>query len=487
MNTLTRTALLCTLVLAALTGPVYAANPLLKEFENAFVELSAFVRQSVVEISARGAEPTEEERGRLDDLFRRLIPDRERNEEHPRIMPRPASTGSGFIYDELGHIVTNNHVVTEAAQVTVELWDGTKRDAVVVGVDPSADIAVIKIDPSGLELKPVGLGSSENLKVGQFAIAIGSPRGQTGSLSFGHISGLAREHLQLPDRRLRFQSFIQTDAAINLGNSGGPLCNIDGDVIGVNVAIAYGANSIGFAIPIDRVKEIVPQLIELGRVVRGWLGVGIRNVAEAARDAGQEPDDYVEAYGLPDEKGAHVASVTWDGPAERAELQVDDVVRKIDNQAVEDTTDLINIVSDLKPGTQVRLEIWREGEKKTIPVVVGEFPGDSQARYGRAYLGMHVVEPDSEYAKRMGFEADVLPSEVAVVIVEPGTPAEKAGIKRGDFIVKVAQKPVTDRNSFRELIRAHAKPGKTLLIQVARQGKELEAKFIQVPEDFNLD
>lgn len=462
--------------------PAVAISPLLKEFEDAFIRLGAEVRPCVVEIASEGIAPGDE-KGMLDELFR-FFGNPGPNERGPRRRRAPQSTGSGFVYDTLGHIITNSHVVENAKKLTVKLWDGTKREAILIGKDPSADIAVVKIDPTGLDLVVAKIGHSGDLKVGQFAIAMGSPRGLSGSLSFGHISALGRERLSLPDPNLRFQNFIQTDAAINLGNSGGPLCNIDGEVIGVNIAIVFGANSIGFAIPIDRVREIVPQLIATGKVVRGWLGVAIIDVEAAAQREEQELEDYLDAFGLPDGRGAYVHDVTPDGPAEASGLQSEDVIRKIDGLVVENTIDLINRISATQPGIKVTLEVWREGEAQDISVTLDEFPDMPTARYGRALLGMRVVELSDGIRQRLGLDDDL--QGVVVAQVVPGSAAAEADVRAGDVVTKVAHKQVDDIDRFKGLLEDNAVAGKTLLLRVIRGNDEPDSKFIKVPEDFVL-
>jgi serine protease Do len=240
--------------LLLLGGNAVARSPILKEIEDAFIRLHQEVRPSVVTIDTKGAPAQSETRGEpdLEDLFRFFgVPEGGRPRGPMRPMPRTRATGSGFIYDTAGHIVTNNHVVDGADSITVRLSNGSEYPATVVGQDPDTDLAVIKIEADEV-LPAVQLGDSDELKVGQFAIALGSPRGFEGSLSFGHISALGRENLAgLAAQGLRFQNLIQTDAAINLGNSGGPLANIDGEVVGINIAIVWGANSLGFAIPVN--------------------------------------------------------------------------------------------------------------------------------------------------------------------------------------------------------------------------------------------
>lgn len=498
MKKLIYPTLILVAALLSFASPASAKTPLLREFEEAFIRLGEEVLPSVVEIEVEGGLAKGGDRGKLDELFRFFGTPKPEN--HPPMERRaPSSTGSGFIFDAKGHIITNHHVVDGASKIKVLLWDGTEREAVVIGEDAGADIAVIKIDPEGLDLHVARMGDSDSLKVGQFAIAMGSPRGLTGSVSFGHVSALGREELDLPDFNLRFQGFIQTDAAINLGNSGGPLCNIDGEVIGVNIAIVFAANSIGFAIPANRVKEIVPQLIELGRVVRGWLGVSIQNIDQAAAFADQELQDYLDAYGLPDQHGALVKGVTWGGPSAKAGLKEEDIIRKIDGKLVQDTLDLITRVSAARPGTKMALEIWREGELLDLDIAVHEFPNMATAVYGKSYLGIHVEDHDAkmseEQAKQLGLEAPlrgpIIPREEArrrrPSGIEPGSPAEEGGLQQGDMILKVAQKDVANREDFRRLVREHARPGKTLLIRVWRVGEKPEDKFIKVPEDFRMD
>ena len=467
-----------------------AQRSILKEFENAFIELSEDVRPSVVEISAIGSVSSEDE-GRMNDLFRFFRRPGPNEDEVPELRPRPRprATASGFVYDTLGHIVTNNHVVKDAVELTVTLVGGQKRKAIVVGQDPGADLAVIKIDPEGLDLKPVRLGDSSTLKVGQFAIAMGSPNGLTGSFSYGHVTGLGRESLDLPDQNLRFQNFIQTDAAINLGNSGGPLCNIDGEVIGVSVAIVYRANSIGFAIPINRVKKVVPQLIASGRVIRGWLGVRIDAIETAASRAEQELEDYLDAYNLPDQLGTFVQGLTPDGPAERAGLMKDDVIRELNGRDVQDPTDLINSVSDLKPGGVATLGIWRRGERMELEITIGEFPGITAATYGRDILGMYTenLELRPGALEQLGF--DEQPAEFYVAKVIEGSPADEAGINGGDVILEVAYKDTTALKDFKKIIAQEGRPGRTLLLSVLKLQKDAEPRkvYLKIPDDYELN
>jgi serine protease Do len=467
---------------------------LLRTFQQAFIELSAQVRPSVVEISSEGP-ISDEEREQMNELFRFF--DQQQQEEggegtpegNPHQLPdrSPRATASGFIVDALGHIVTNNHVVRGADKIEVQLWDGTVVPAEITGTDPDADLAVIKINPEGLDLRPVQL-AADDVQVGQFAIAMGSPNGLTGSFSYGHVTGLGRESLELPDRDLRFQNFIQTDAAINLGNSGGPLCDIDGHVIGVNVAIVYRANSIGFAIPVSRVREVVPQLIASGKVVRGWLGVGVDEVANVAMSEEVTLDEFIQANKLPDKYGSYISSVTAGGPAEKGKIEVDDVIREINGERIENSTDLINTISALAPGDTAKIKLWRRGEEVELNIPVAPFPGQMAARYGRDYLGMHVrtLELNPEFMQERGMKE--APSDFFVVDLVPKGPAAEAGIRRGDVVVEVGYKEVKNLEQFRKALKQEAKPGVALLMKVWTLTEDEPRKvYVKVPAEFTLD
>lgn len=466
-----------------------AQSPLLQQFEDEFVALSDNISPSVVEISVKSSKKPRNA-GRMEEMFKyfglptpKERPDGE-GEGNERPAPRPTAMGTGFFFDTEGYIVTNNHVVDGAEEITVLMNDGAEVEAEIIGQDPSADLAVIKVDPEGLGIVPMKLGDSDSLKVGQFAIAIGSARGQTGSVSYGHISGLGREGLNLPGDELRFQHFIQTDAAINLGNSGGPLCNINGEVIGVNVAIVYDANSIGFAIPINRVKTIAPQLIAHGGVVRGWLGVSIMNLEYAAEEEKVSLEDFLEGNDLDDAQGAYVFATTAGGPSEQAGIQPEDIIRQVNDQTIKDTTALINYVTDLAPGTQATVEVWRAGKLVTLDLVVGKFPGKAAARFGQDYLGMYLVELElrEEFLKQLELEEE--PSDFVVADLVPGSPAEEAGIRRGDVVIEVAHQEVHSREEFEALLKEHAVAGKTLLMRVTQLDGEARKVYVKVPDDY---
>ena len=454
-------------ILAAFLAPLcHARSPILREIEDSFVRLHEEVGPCVVSIETEGnAMPRgKKELDELHQFFGAPVPEGQRGET------RPLATGSGFIYDVEGHIVTNNHVIADAQKIEVLLSNGKRYEAKVVGADADTDLAVIKIDADE-PLIPAVLGDSDTLKVGQFAIAMGSPRGFEGSLSFGHISALGRNNLWgLEAQGIRFQNLVQTDAAINLGNSGGPLCNIDGEVIGINIAIIWGANSIGFAIPVNEVKNIVPDLIADGKVTRGFLGVQIDDATGSI----------ASALGLPDDKGALVEVVRPNTPASRDGIHVYDVIRKVNGEIIENAGALIRKISSLPPGETVMIEVWRDAESIELQTVLGEWNGAEQAAPQVApILGMQLREVDAELRKELG-----IPEEeggLFVMDVVAGSPADEAGIRVGDRITEAAQIPVASVDAFQTLVKERSGANKSILVRYARGDASPDITVIKVP------
>lgn len=456
-------ALMAIVVLA----PAVARSPILREIEDSFVRLHEEVRPCVVSIEVQGAPlPTANEG--LDELHQFFgLPESGQGGQQEEA---PRATGSGFIYDAEGHIVTNNHVIADATKIEVLLASGKRYEARVVGTDPDTDLAVIKIETSE-PLTLARLGDSSALKVGQFAIAMGSPRGFDGSLSFGHISALGRNNLWgLQAQGIRFQNLIQTDAAINLGNSGGPLCNIDGEVIGINMAIIWGANSIGFAIPVNEVKNIVPDLIADGKVTRGFLGVHIDDAK----------GNISEALGLPDESGAVVEEVRPGTPAFRDGIKVYDVIRKVNGETITDAADLIRKISAIAPGDTVMIELWRKEETIEIQTVLEEWKSATVSPQIEApVLGMRLHEIDPEIRKQMNLED----TDTGLIVVEvvAGGPADQAGITAGDRITEVAQMPIASVEAFRRLVSERSGSGKSILVRYVRGAASPDITVIRVP------
>jgi len=371
------------------------------------------------------------------------------------------SLGSGFVLDADGYIITNHHVVEDATKVVVRLKNDKEYDAKVIGSDAKTDIAVIRIE--GAEgLVPVPLGDSDMLKVGEWVIAIGNPFGLDHTVTAGIVSGKGRR-LNRPDQSA-YDDFIQTDAAINPGNSGGPLVNMTGQVVGINSAIfsrSGGNIGIGFAIPINLVRQIVPQLKEHGSVTRGWLGVMIQPVDE----------DIAKSLGLPGAKGALVAKVFPDSPAAQAGIEVGDVIVKFDHTDIDKSTDLPSIVANTPVGKAVDILVIRAGKTTTLQVNVAKMEEEGGAEPVKAdKLGLSVQDMTPEIARELELDRDT--TGVVVSSVVPGSPAEEAGLRAGDLIQMVGNTPVASVAEFRKQLGSRA-AGESVLVLVRRGDQTL--------------
>jgi serine protease Do len=346
-------------------------------------------------------------------------------------------TGTGFFIDAAGHLLTNEHVIDGAERVVVKLTDGRSFRARVIGADADTDVAVLKVD-AGAPLPHVRLGDSDRLRVGEWVCAIGNPLAYEHTVTVGVVSFVGRK---LFDQSL--DHYIQTDAAISFGNSGGPLLNTAGDVVGINSAVSRQANNIGFSIPINQAKDILPQLLATGRVARGYLGVALRDV-----DA-----DVQQALGLGDAAGALVQDVTPGSPAERAGLRPYDLITAIDGHGVNGDGPAIRLVARSEPGRAARLDFVRDGRQQSVTVRLAERParvaaaGASSAResartrdLGPAELGMTVIEVGPANARRYDVPDHV--SGLLVQRVEPVSAAAEAGIERGQIVLHVNRQPV---------------------------------------------
>ncbi|HWP34950.1 MAG TPA: DegQ family serine endoprotease, partial [Thermodesulfobacteriota bacterium] len=398
-----------------------------------FVALAKAVKPSVVNVQVRGR--AAERRGR-----RELTPPFPFGPFGPRGPRAPVprqGIGSGFIVSEDGYILTNNHVVEDAEEIVVRLADEREFRARVVGRDPKTDIALIKIDVPGEKLTPVRLGDSDALEVGEWVLAIGNPFGLDHSVTAGIVSAKGRVIGAGP-----YDDFIQTDAPINPGNSGGPLVNLSGEVVGISTAIVAQGQGVGFAIPINLAKQLLPQLRERGVVSRGWLGVIIQRVTpELAR-----------SFRLPEERGALVADVMKGSPAEKAGVQRGDVVIEFNGAPVKEITDLTKLVAAARVGSEARLTVIRDGKRLTLPVTVGEMPGEpTEAAVPRAEtrLGMSVQDLTPELARQLEVEGE---RGVVVTRVEQEGPAARAGIEEGDIIREVNRQPVASVKEFEEAL-----------------------------------
>lgn len=427
---------------------------------DAFRKIAKRMNPTVVNIFTtqvvRGRDPFEEFFGG-DDLFRRFfgdIPEREM---------RQSSLGSGVIIDAEGYILTNNHVVENADEIRVSLEDTDRigRDgfeAKVVGRDPKTDVALIKITPKS-DLIAAALGDSDVLQVGDWVIAIGNPFGLGHTVTVGVVSAKGRT------LGGNYDDFIQTDASINPGNSGGPLLNLRGEVIGINTAIASRTGQsagIGFAVPINLAKEIIPQLKTAGRVVRGQLGVTIQT---------QWNEALARQFGV--DYGAVVADVAKGSAADHAGIKRGDVIIEYNGKVLKDGSELPRLVANTKPGTDVKLKIVRDRKEKEIIVTVGtlkevELSGDLERGEGAEAvdLGISVSELDSQTARRLELEEE---QGVLITRVRVNTPAERAGLARGDVVLEINRRPIRDLDDYRAVID-QAKPGDTLLFLIYRRG-----------------
>jgi serine protease Do len=358
---------------------------------------------------------------------------------------RQTSLGSGFVIDEKGHILTNRHVIEGADEINVTFSDGTHYDAKVIGQDARTDVALIKIDPAR-PLTVLPLGDSDATEPGEWVMAIGNPFGLGNSVSVGVVSFKGRD---LTLQRGTSIDMLQTDAAINPGNSGGPLLNARGEVIGINTMIVTDGGSrvnagVGFSVPINVAREILPQLRDRGKVVRGWMGVTINSMTE----------DLAATYDLDEAKGAIVTQVTPGSPAEETGIQPEDVILSADGRQIEDSSDLSRYIASKPPETEVELGVLRNGERKTMSITLGTFPDEpttiAREETERRRLGMSVRDLTPALARQL----ELPPNARGVLItdVEVGEPAEEAGLSRFDVIVSVNGEPVETVDEFESAI-----------------------------------
>ncbi|WP_346836838.1 DegQ family serine endoprotease [Microbulbifer sp. SAOS-129_SWC] len=410
-----------------------------------FTDLIADNSPAVVKINS--VEHRQTSRRNLPPQYRQDIPDIFRHLLEPPQQRPVASLGSGFIISGDGYIVTNNHVVDGADQVTVTLTDRREFDAKVIGTDVSSDLALIKIDAE--DLPHLKWGNSDDLKVGEWVVAIGSPFGLDYSASAGIVSAMGRS---IPNEsRENYVPFIQTDVAINPGNSGGPLFNMDGRVVGINSQIytrSGGSIGLSFAIPASLAQDVIAQLKEKGRVDRGWLGVGIQDVDL----------NMAKAMGLKKPHGALVAQVESGAPADQAGIVAGDIITRFDGHKILEQGDLPHIVGRTSPGSEVSVDLMRKGEHKTVSVTVGTLPSDD-TEMGQASsagpasnvggrLGLVVGEIPDALKQRWGVDSGVLVKDVV-----PGKPGAKAGLRGGDIIAQLGFEKVGDLKDYRKVVK----------------------------------
>lgn len=376
--------------------------------------------------------------------------------------------GSGFIMTEDGYVVTNNHVIDKATDIEVVLQNGDKYEAKVVGKDPKTDLAVLKFEPNK-DIQPVKFGDSDSdsLRIGDWVIAIGNPFGLGYTVTAGIVSAKGRS-LGLG----AYDDFIQTDASLNPGNSGGPLFNLNGEVVGVNTAIVARGQGIGFAIPIDLAEFVIDQLKADGKVVRGWLGVYVQKVTP----------EIASSFDLKEDEGALVSDLAPDGPAEKAGIQRGDVIVEFDGQKVDDVSDLTNFAAVTPPGTEATLKIIQDGQTKTVKVNLQAFPDhkvdiDEEVREN---LGLRVKQLTPNIVKRFNLDQN---EGVIVSNVLQGSAAFDAGLKVGDIIVEIDKNKINTLAEYSAALK-DVKAGDTALFLVKRGGQTIYSA-LRVQEDLN--
>ena len=456
-----RWATVLPLLLAAF---VWATAAQARSAPDSFADLVETLLPSVVNISTSQMVESTEGSEEFEEFFREFF---ERRGERPQ-RRRQNSLGSGFIIDAGGYIVTNHHVIAEADEISVRLRDGTTLDAEVVGSDEKTDLALLKVE-NDEQLPAAAWGDSDKTRIGDWVIAIGNPFGLGGSVTAGIVSARERDIQAGP-----YDDFIQTDAAINRGNSGGPMFNLDGEVIGINSAIIspYGGSAgVGFAIASNLARNVIEQLREFGRVKRGWLGVRIQTVT----------DELAEGLRLDKARGALVASVTEDGPAEAAGIQQGDVILEFDGREVAEMRKLPRMVAETRIGKGVKVVVWRKGKEENLTVDLGELE-EEQVAAAVATTGPE--EEDESKVEALGLDLAQLTPELrqrfelkedmeGVVITDvwaDGTAAAK-GLKPGDVIVEVDQEEVSNPAEVSEKIeRAKDEGFRVVTLLVFRQG-----------------
>jgi serine protease Do len=379
--------------------------------------------------------------------------------------------GSGVLISEEGHIITNNHVVQNADAIEVELYDGSMKTAKLVGRDPSTDLAVIKIEPTP-DMKYARLGNSDDIQVGEWVIAIGSPRGLDWTVTAGIISAKNRRNMGVLGPS-GYEDFIQTDASINPGNSGGPLINLNGEVVGINsliVSASQGSDGLGFAIPANMVKAISESLIKNGKVIRGYMGVNIQDITPDMAKSLKLEENF---------KGVIFADIVPGGPAERAGLKQGDILVRFDEETIESGIQLRNRVAATDPGKKVKVEILRDKKELDITLRIGDLEkAQKLAKASKAVepLGLSVERVTQDIASRIGLRKA---TGVIITDVEQGSVSEKAGLTRGDIIFRVGNREIDSPDEFSAVVATAAEAGSVMLL--LRDGRNGRIGYVVVP------
>jgi serine protease Do len=434
----------------------WTQNPIVNQFSNAFADVAEKVNPAVVTILA--VKEVQAEQYHRNNPFGQFLP-----EEYFGRGFQNRALGSGVIVDgENGYILTNNHVVEGMDEITVKLIDKREYKAEIVGNDPKSDLAIIQIEAS--ELTAIELGNSDELRVGEWVLAIGSPftENLSHSVTAGIVSALGRSNIISNDN---YENFIQTDTAINPGNSGGALVNLKGELIGINTAIATGGfersnRGVGFSIPVNMAKKVMADLISEGRVIRSWLGVYIQDLDDAT----------ARALGLDTRDGALIGDVVKNSPAAKGGIEIGDIITIFDGKDITGSSKLKNIVSSSKPDKRYKVELLRDGKKKKYFITLEELPEDPRtlARVESDVeneLGFRVEEVSSKLLREYNISKDV--KGVIVTIIDRRSAAFSAGLRPGDIITRVGRRDVDNTDLFYELLDQESR-GNTVLLLVKR-------------------
>jgi serine protease Do len=439
---------------------------------NGFTEVAKLVTPTVVNITtvmsakiSDGQSIPDELRDRMEEFFGKPFGPRGRGQQVPPEPrgPRTGGQGSGVIVSPDGFILTNNHVIENAREVNVTLPDKREFKGKIVGTDPKTDLAVVKIEADNLPA--VAWGDASKLQVGEYVLAVGNPFGLNSTVTLGIVSAVGRGHMGIT----QYEDFIQTDAAINPGNSGGALVNTKGELVGINTAIfsqSGGYQGVGFAVSTTMGKPIYESLVKTGKVVRGYLGVGIQDLNQ----------DLAKSFGLKDAKGALVSDVKEDSPADQAGIKQGDIITKYQGLPIEDAVALQRLVTRTLVGSKVPVTVIRDGRERDVTVTVHEQPDTTKiakvetGETDYAFAGVAVQDLDQETAKELGLKGKT--QGVVVTKVEPDSGAQKAGLMPGDVIKEINRQPVKSVKDF-EKMSSGVKKGDSVLILINRRGNSL--------------
>jgi serine protease Do len=472
-------------LLGGLAALILTQSPALAKGPDSLADLSAQVSDAVVNISAVQTEPKHAKGSDqpgdtpFDDLFEEFFRRRQRQGQALPEPPRPkksSSLGSGFVIDPSGVVITNNHVIAEASDITVILTDGQKLKAEIVGKDQKVDVAVLRVKPEK-PLKAVKFGDSDKARVGDWVLAVGNPFGLGGSVTAGIISARNRNIESGP-----YDNYIQTDASINKGNSGGPLFNLDGEVIGINTAIlspSGGSVGIGFATPANTVQPVIDQLQKYGETRRGWLGVRIQNV----------DDEIAENLALGPVRGALVAGVDERGPSKHADVRVGDVIVKFDGKPIKDSRDLPKLVAATPVGKDVDIVIVRNGKEQIKSIKLGRLEdGEKAARdagegpdfaVAQSTLGLELSKLSDELRAKFQIK-DSVKSGVVITAVDPRSDAADKRLQPGEVVLEINQENVADPSDAVKKVKALKDAGKKTALLIVATGRG-DTRFVALP------